>query len=363
MPGRKLEPSDPIPTAGEAALDDVHVASFSRLLAPAELCSRFPLTETSARAVRNARRSIGDIIAGRDPRLLVVVGPCSIHDLEGARDYVQRLHSMARDVADRLLIAMRVYFEKPRTTIGWKGFINDPHLDDSFALETGLSLARRFLLELAELGMPAATEALDPVVPQYLGDLVSWYAIGARTTESQTHREMASGLSARCGFKNGTDGSIDVAINAIVSARSPHHFLGIDREGCVATVRTRGNTDTHVILRGGLYPNYDSASVAACIELMRANTLPNAVVVDCSHGNSNKDPARQEIVASDVVAQRVAGNQAIIGLMLESNLEWGNQKFVPGAAGLRYGVSVTDACMDWDTTANLLVRMHAALGG
>ena len=353
---------DSIPASEKVALDDVHVASFSRLLAPTALCSRYPLTETSSRAVRNARQSIGDIIAGRDPRLLVVVGPCSIHDLEAARDYVQRLHSMARDVADRLLIAMRVYFEKPRTTTGWKGFINDPHLDDSFDLETGLTLARRFLLELAELGLPAATEALDPVVPQYLGDLVSWYAIGARTTESQTHREMASGLSAPCGFKNGTDGSIEVAINAIVSARSPHHFLGIDSYGYVATVRTRGNTDTHLILRGGINPNYDSASVAACIDLMRAHTLPSAVVVDCSHGNSNKDPARQEIVATDVVAQRVAGNRAIVGLMLESNLEWGHQTFVPGATDLHYGVSVTDPCMDWDTTAKLLVGMHAALG-
>jgi len=258
---------------------------------------------------------------------------------------------------------MRVYFEKPRTTIGWKGFINGPHLDDSFDLESGLSLARRFLLELAELGMPTATEALDPVVPQYLGDLVSWYAIGARTTESQTHREIASGLSAPCRFKNGTDGSIDVAINAIVSARSPHHFLGIDSEGRVAIVRTRGNTDTHVILRGGLHPNYDAASVAACIKSMRENALPDAVVVDCSHGNSNRDPAQQENVAGEVVAQRAAGNRAIVGLMLESNLQWGNQKFVPGATDLRYGVSVTDACMDWDTTANLLMKIHLALGG
>ena len=283
---------DAIPASEKVELDDVHVASFSRLPAPTALCSRYPLTETSSRAVRNARQSIGDIIAGRDPRLLVVVGPCSIHDLEAARDYVQRLHSMA----------------------------------------------------------------------QYLGDLVSWYAIGARTTESQTHREMASGLSAPCGFKNGTDGSIVAAINAIVSARSPHHFLGIDSDGFVATVRTRGNTDTHLILRGGINPNYDSASVAACIELMHAHTLPNAVVVDCSHGNSNKDPARQEIVATDVVGQRLAGNRAIVGLMLESNLEWGHQTFVPGATGLRYGVSVTDPCMDWDTTAKLLAGMHAALG-
>ncbi len=355
--------SNRIPAGGEVALDDVHVASFSRLLAPAELHSRLPLTETSARTVRNARRVIGDIIAGRDPRLLVVVGPCSIHDLDGARDYVKRLHSAVQDVADRLVIAMRVYFEKPRTTIGWKGFINDPHLDDSFALETGLSSARCFLLELAELGMPAATEALDPVVPQYLGDLISWYAIGARTTESQTHREMASGLSAPCGFKNGTDGGIDVAINAIVSARSPHHFLGIDAEGYVAIVRTRGNADTHVILRGGLNPNYDSASIAACTALMRENSLPDAVVVDCSHGNSNKDPARQEIVAGEVVAQRVAGNKAIVGLMLESNLEWGNRALVMGANDLHYGVSVTDACMDWSTTAELLMRIHAMLGG
>jgi 3-deoxy-7-phosphoheptulonate synthase len=363
MSARKVVSREPEPAGGEAGLDDVHVARVTRLLAPMELRRRLPLTAGGARTVRDARRAISDIIAGRDPRLLVVVGPCSIHDLEGARDYLDRLHRTARDLADRLLIAMRVYFEKPRTTVGWKGFINDPHLDDSFDLESGLSLARQFLLELAELGMPAATEALDPVVPQYLGDLVSWYAVGARTTESQTHREMASGLSAPCGFKNGTDGGIDVAINAIVSARSPHHFLGIDSAGHVAVIRTRGNGDTHVILRGGLHPNYDAASVAACRELMRENGLPEAVVVDCSHGNSNKDPAQQEIVAVEVVAQRAAGNAAIVGLMLESNLEWGNQKLVPGAAVLRYGVSVTDACMDWDTTAGLLTRVHATLGG
>jgi 3-deoxy-7-phosphoheptulonate synthase len=260
-----------------------------------------------------------------------------------------------------LLLVMRVYFEKPRTTTGWKGYINDPHLDDSFDIEHGLTAARGFLLELAEAGMPAATEALDPVVPQYLGDLISWYAIGARTTESQTHREMASGLSAPCGFKNGTDGSIEVAINAILAARSAHHFLGIDSEGRTAVIRTRGNAQTHLILRGGAQPNYGAETVADSRERLARGGLPQAIMIDCSHGNSAKDPARQTSVARDVVARRAAGEAGIMGLMIESHLGAGNQAFKPGAGSLQYGVSITDACIDWATTASLLRELDGML--
>jgi len=311
--------------------------------------------------VTTTRRAIADIIAGRDPRLLVVVGPCSIHDLDAARDYAGRLATLAQQLDDRLLLVMRAYFEKPRTTTGWKGFINDPGLDDSFDIERGLRLARGLLLEFAGRGLPAATEALDPVVPQYLGDLVGWYAIGARTTESQTHREMASGLSAPCGFKNGTDGQVVVAINAIVAARRPHHFLGIDADGRTAVVRTQGNAHAHLILRGGAQPNHDAASVADAAVRLAAAGLPPAIMVDCSHGNSGKDPARQAEVARDVVAQRRAGQRALVGLMLESHLAAGSQAFTPGQRDLAYGVSITDACLDWPTTARLLRDLHADL--
>lgn len=348
--------------SNRAPLENVNVADVAPLRSPAALHADLPLTPTAARAVRDARAAVAAVVAGRDPRFLVVVGPCSIHDLAAAREYLQRLGALSAELGDRLLVLMRVYFEKPRTTTGWKGLINDPRLDDSFAVEEGLALARGFLLELAEQGMPAATEALDPVVPQYLGDLVAWYAIGARTTESQTHREMASGLSAPCGFKNGTDGGVAVAVNALLAARSPHHFLGIDFDGRTSVVRTRGNPDTHVILRGGARPNYDAASVSACVGLLREHGLPEAVMVDCSHGNSGKDPARQSEVARDVVAQRAAGNRALVGIMLESNLEGGNQPFRPGTAEkLRYGVSITDACLGWDATAALLRGLHQAL--
>ncbi len=348
-------------TASFEALEDVNVTAVTPLPAPAELHARQPLSARARATVVDTRRAINAIIEGRDPRLLVVVGPCSIHDLVAARDYAARLSRLATQVSDHLLIVMRVYFEKPRTTTGWKGYINDPHLDDSFDIEHGLGAARGFLLELTEAGMPAATEALDPVVPQYLGDLISWYAIGARTTESQTHREMASGLSAPCGFKNGTDGSIDVAINAILAARSPHHFLGIDSDGRTAVIRTRGNAQAHLILRGGTQPNYGVEVVAASRERLAQQTLPLAIMIDCSHGNSAKDPARQTAVARAVVARRAAGEAGIMGLMIESNIGWGNQSFKPGAGVLQYGVSITDACIDWETTASLLAELDGML--
>ncbi|MBX9607464.1 MAG: 3-deoxy-7-phosphoheptulonate synthase [Gammaproteobacteria bacterium] len=348
----------PLATDG---LEDVNVSDFAPLPSPEALHARQPLDARARATVAAARRAIGEIIDGRDPRLLVVVGPCSIHDLDAARDYARRLGALSAELAERLLLVMRVYFEKPRTTTGWKGFINDPRLDDSFDIAYGLEAARAFLLELAAAGMPTATEALDPVVPQYLGDLISWYAIGARTTESQTHREMASGLSAPCGFKNGTDGGIDVAINAILAARSPHHFLGIDGAGRTAVVRTRGNPRAHLILRGGTRPNYDAATAAACRERLARHGLPEAIMVDCSHGNSAKDHNRQPQVARDVVARRADGEAGIVGLMIESNLGAGNQAFKPGQGGLQYGVSITDACIDWPTTETLLRELHAML--
>lgn len=353
--------TDPLITSPSTALEDVNVTAVALLPAPAELHARQPLSRRGRLTVADTRHAITAIIAGRDPRLLVVVGPCSIHDLVAARDYAARLGPLSAQLAQQLLIVMRVYFEKPRTTTGWKGYINDPHLDDSFDIEYGLTAARGFLLELAEAGMPAATEALDPVVPQYLGDLISWYAIGARTTESQTHREMASGLSAPCGFKNGTDGSIEIAVNAILAARSPHHFLGIDSGGRTAVIRTRGNAHGHLILRGGAQPNYGAAVVAASEARLVVHGLPRAIMIDCSHGNSAKDAARQALVAREVVARRAMGETGIIGLMIESHISGGNQAFKPGANTLRYGVSITDACIDWATTERLLCELHGIL--
>ncbi|MEQ8230855.1 MAG: 3-deoxy-7-phosphoheptulonate synthase [Gammaproteobacteria bacterium] len=343
-------------------LENRNVASLTPLMSPATLHERLPLGAAEAAFIDRTRRDLGGIIAGRDARFVVVVGPCSIHDLVAARDYLARLRALASEIGDRVLVVMRVYFEKPRTTIGWKGLVNDPQMNDTFDIESGLTLARSFLLELAECGMPAATEALDPIVPQYFGDLVSWYAIGARTTESQTHREMASGLSAPCGFKNATDGNVQVAVQAMQAARSPHAFLGIDGDGRTAVVRTRGNPDLHVILRGGRAPNYDAQAVSASVEALAQAGLQPAVMVDCSHGNSAKDAARQPAVAREVVAQRAAGQRALVGIMLESNLEFGNQPLGKDVSQLRYGVSITDACIDWKTTETLLREIHAALG-
>lgn len=341
---------------------NVNVIAQDLFLTPAEVKTRYPITPQAQETVLQSRETIQRILDRQDPRLFVVVGPCSIHDLNAARDYAQRLKKLAAEVSDTMFLVMRVYFEKPRTTVGWKGLINDPYMDDSFRIEDGLLMARSLLLELAEMGVPAGTEALDPISPQYLADLVSWYAIGARTTESQTHREMASGLSAPVGFKNGTDGSLDVAINALVSAAKPHRFLGINYDGQCAVIRTTGNRYGHIVLRGGAgKPNYDSVAVALCEQILASKKLSTNLVVDCSHANSHKDPSLQPLVFLNVVNQLIEGNQSIVGLMLESNIGAGNQPIPADLSQLKYGVSVTDGCIDWPTTEKALLEAHEKL--
>ena len=344
------------------AFENLNVLAQQTLLPPSQLHDAVPATARASQTVGRARADVVDVLQAFDRRLLVVVGPCSIHDPVAAMDYAQRLKHLADELADQLLVVMRVYFEKPRTTVGWKGLINDPRMDDSFHIEEGLHLARQLLVDLNDMGLPCGTEALDPITPQYLGDLIAWSAIGARTTESQTHREMASGLSSPVGFKNGTDGSLDVAINAMLSAAQPHTFLGINGEGQVALTQTRGNAYGHLILRGGAQPNYDSVAVAeAEAELTKAK-LPVNIVVDCSHGNSRKNHALQSLVLKDVVGQIVDGNRSIKGVMLESNLGEGNQK-LGDQKDLRYGVSITDACLGWEATAEGLRDAAARLRG
>ncbi|MBK1849733.1 MULTISPECIES: 3-deoxy-7-phosphoheptulonate synthase [unclassified Marinobacter] len=343
-------------------LENLNVASQEALITPEKLKQDMPLTGKAAQTVANGRQAIYDIIDGKDHRLFLVVGPCSIHDIDAARDYANRLKKLADEVSDTLLIVMRVYFEKPRTTVGWKGLINDPHLNDTFDIERGLHLGRRLLLDINELGLPVATEALDPISPQYLQDSIAWSAIGARTTESQTHREMSSGLSMAIGFKNGTDGSLDVAVNAMKSVAYPHSFLGIDQQGQVAIIRTKGNQYGHVVLRGGGgKPNYDSVSVTLCEQALEKAGLRKSIMVDCSHANSSKDPAIQPMVMQDVSHQILEGNKSIQSLMIESNINWGNQPIPENLADLKYGVSVTDACIDWDTTEKAIREMRDKL--
>ncbi|MCK0743749.1 3-deoxy-7-phosphoheptulonate synthase [Chromohalobacter nigrandesensis] len=346
----------------EQHVNNINVLSQDVLVTPEALKREIPLSEEAERTVLEGRRTVQRIIDGDDPRLVVVIGPCSIHDVEAARDYARRLSQLADEVSDSLYVVMRVYFEKPRTTVGWKGLINDPHLDDTFDIQEGLRTARRLLVELAEMGLPLATEALDPISPQYLQDCISWSAIGARTTESQTHREMASGLSSPVGFKNGTDGSLDVAVNALKSVAHPHNFLGIDQGGQVAVIRTRGNAYGHIVLRGGNgKPNYDSVSVAlADKELRKAGVIPN-IMVDCSHANSNKDPSLQSLVMDNIANQILEGNTSIMGLMVESHIGWGNQKIPEDRSQLEYGVSITDACIDWPTTETAMREMNEKL--
>lgn len=336
-------------------LENINVISFDAMPTPRELHTRLPLSGHAADVVNSGRETLRAILERKDQRLFVVVGPCSIHDPVAGLDYARRLKALQEEVKDTLFLVMRVYFEKPRTTTGWKGYINDPDMDDSFHVDRGMELARKFLLDVCELGLPTGTEALDPISPQYLGDLITWTAIGARTTESQTHREMSSGLSTPVGFKNGTDGDIDIAINAILSASHPHSFLGLNDEGRVAIVRTRGNQHGHVVLRGGNgRPNYDTVSVAMAEQaLTKAKLLAN-IVVDCSHANSFKKPELQPLVMADVINQVVNGNEAIRGLMIESNLVGGNQKIPADLSQLIYGCSVTDACVDWETTEKML---------
>jgi 3-deoxy-7-phosphoheptulonate synthase len=343
-------------------LENLNVASQEALITPEALKKEMPLSDKAAETVSKGRQAIYDIMDGKDHRLFVVVGPCSIHDVEAARDYAERLKKLADEVSDTLLIVMRVYFEKPRTTVGWKGLINDPHLNDTFDIEQGLHIGRRLLLDINELGLPAATEALDPISPQYLQDTIAWSAIGARTTESQTHREMSSGLSMAIGFKNGTDGSLDVAVNAMKSVSHPHSFLGIDQQGQVAIIRTKGNNYGHVVLRGGGgKPNYDSVSVALCEQALEKAGLRKSMMIDCSHANSSKDPAIQPLVMQDVTHQILEGNTSIQSLMVESNINWGNQSIPENLADLKYGVSVTDACIDWPTTEKAIRDMRDKL--
>ncbi len=337
------------------ATQNLHVKEAVRLLTPSALKAQLPASESVNGAVVTARQTVTGILKQQDLRLLVVVGPCSIHDIKGALEYGTRLSAIRKEVLDHMEIVMRVYFEKPRTTIGWKGLINDPHLDGSYDIDTGLKRARQLLLELAALGLPTATEFLDPIIPQYIDDLVTWAAIGARTTESQTHREMASGLSMPVGFKNGTDGSLQIALDAMISARSPHSFLGIDQEGVTSIIRTTGNAVGHVVLRGGrARPNYDAASLRDAEQQLAKAGLPSVLMVDCSHANSGKQHTRQEEVWRSVIDQRLNGNRAIIGVMLESYLAEGNQPFPRNPAELCYGVSITDACLGWDATERLL---------
>ena len=343
-------------------LENLNVTAFDLMPSPEEIHARLPISERASDTVYEGREALKRILDRTDPRLFIIVGPCSIHDPVAGYDYAKRLSALAESVRDTLCLVMRVYFEKPRTSTGWKGFINDPYMDDSFRIEEGIEKARAFLLKVAELGLPTATEALDPITPQYLGDLVAWTAIGARTSESQTHREMASGLSTPVGFKNGTDGDIQVAINAIQSAARPHSFLGLSFQGRSAIVRTRGNPYSHMVLRGGGgRPNYDTVSISITERALAKGGLPRNIVVDCSHANSYKDVELQPLVMSDCVHQIREGNRSIVGLMIESNLEAGNQAIPDDLAKLKYGCSVTDPCVDWPTTEAMIRKARENL--
>jgi 3-deoxy-7-phosphoheptulonate synthase len=341
---------------------DLHVVETRPLITPTQLKSELPITDTAATLVAQTRERICNILQNQDQRLLVIVGPCSIHDVRAAYEYGQKLVWLRQELEEQLEIVMRVYFEKPRTTIGWKGLINDPRLDGSYDINTGLNLARQLLLDLADLGLPAATELLDPIIPQYIADVISWTAIGARTTESQTHREMASGLSMPIGFKNGTDGSTDVAINAMLTARQSHHFLGINHQGLASIVRTTGNMDTHLVLRGGGNgPNYEAVYVEQASKQLASKGLPSRVMIDCSHGNSHKDYTRQAIVLESIAQELQAGSTHIMGVMIESHLVAGNQALDRPFEQLVYGQSITDACVDFTTTTTMLRNLAKSL--
>jgi 3-deoxy-7-phosphoheptulonate synthase len=344
------------------AVHNVNVDSQDILITPDQLKSALPMSESVHDTLANSRKVIEDILDRKDHRIFVVVGPCSIHDPGAALDYARRLKALAEELSDTLYIVMRVYFEKPRTTVGWKGLVNDPHLDDSFKIEEGLHIARKLLLDILEIGLPTSTEALDPISPQYLQDLISWTAIGARTTESQTHREMASGLSSAVGFKNGTDGGLTVATNALNSVAKPHRFLGINGQGQVSVYTTRGNPYGHIVLRGGSAgPNYDSVHVRLCEDALKKAGVSGNIMVDCSHANSSKQPELQPLVVENVVNQILEGNTSIVGLMIESNINAGNQNIPADLSDLEYGVSVTDGCIDWATTEASLRAMRDKL--
>ncbi len=339
--------------------ENINIVEVLPITSPKKLKDLLPLSDKVIDNVLNARNDIKKILAGKDSRLLIIVGPCSIHDPHAAIEYAERLKKLADEVSETVLIVMRVYFEKPRTTVGWKGLINDPELDGSHKINKGIELARKLLQKINALGLPCATETLDPITPQYLADLISWSAIGARTTESQTHREMASGLSMPVGFKNGTDGGLSVAINAMKSALQPHHFLGINNEGLSSAIQTSGNRNVHLVLRGGSKgPNYDAASIHKASESLASEGLPKAIMIDCNHANSGKDPSRQELVLRDAIYQIKNGDNSIIGIMIESNINGGNQ---PISASLQYGVSITDACLDWANTERIILDAHQSL--
>ena len=343
--------------------DDARIQNITVLPPPEHLIRFFPIQGTSVeKLISKTRKKIRDIMHGKDDRLLVIIGPCSIHDPSAAIAYAHKLLEQRKKYEGELEIVMRVYFEKPRTTVGWKGLINDPEMNDSFKIEKGLHTARRLLLKLSAMGLPTSTEALDPISPQYLHDIITWSAIGARTTESQTHREMSSGLSSPVGFKNGTDGGLEVAINALKSVASPHRFLGIDPQGLVSIITTTGNPHAHIVLRGGNgEPNFDAKSVAACEAACRKAGVTTNIMIDCSHANSSKKPENQPAVFANLVDQIVAGNKSIIGVMLESNIHFGRQDIPTDLSQLKYGVSVTDGCIDWETTERTLREAHARL--
>ena len=353
-------PPSPPSTHDTTRIDDLRIGAVRPLITPALLQEWLPAPAPAQTLVARSRAQIADVLHGRDDRLLVVVGPCSIHDHDQALDYARRLQALAEALAGELMVVMRVYFEKPRTTVGWKGYINDPHLDGSFAINEGLERARQLLLDVLAVGLPVATEFLDLLSPQFISDLVSWGAIGARTTESQSHRQLASGLSCPVGFKNGTDGGVKVAADAIVAAQAPHAFMGMTKMGQAAIFETRGNADGHVILRGGKLPNYSAADVEAACALLRANGLREQVMIDTSHANSSKQHRRQIEVAADVAAQVAAGERRILGLMIESHLHEGRQDLVPGQP-LAYGVSVTDACIGFEQTVPVLQQLALAV--
>ena len=343
-------------------IDDVNLQSIHPLVTPAELKTELPLTESAYQTVLHGRETIRNILDGKDKRIFVVIGPCSIHDPVAAHEYADRLKVLSDKIKDSIYIVMRVYFEKPRTTVGWKGLINDPDMNDSFNIEKGLRIGRKLLVELNEKGLPCATEALDPNSPQYYQDLITWSAIGARTTESQTHREMSSGLSSPVGFKNGTDGGLTVATNAMQSVKHGHHFLGLNNQGQVSVIRTSGNPYAHVVLRGcNGKPNYDAGSVAEAEAALAKAKVSTKIMIDTSHANSNKDPFLQPLVLKNITEQIIDGNKSIIGIMVESHLKGGRQEIPENLCDLEYGKSVTDGCIDWDTTEKVLLEMHEAL--
>ena len=346
----------------ENQIDDVNVRSVEVLITPAALKAEMPISDEARQTVLTGRQTIRNILDGTDHRLFLVVGPCSIHDINAAQDYAERLKVLADKVKDTLYLVMRVYFEKPRTTIGWKGLINDPDMNDSFDIQKGLHIGRKLLIDLNAMGLPCATEALDPMSPQYMHDLIAWSAIGARTTESQTHREISSGLSSPVGFKNGTDGGLKVAINALLSVQNPHSFLGMNTQGQIAIVNTKGNAYGHVVLRGGDgKPNYDSVSVTLAEKELTKSKITHNIMVDCSHANSNKDPALQPLVMDNVSNQILEGNKSIVALMIESHLKFGRQDIPSDLSQLEYGKSVTDGCISWETTEEAILKMHEKL--